>query len=229
MGSAGSNAEILSITRLAMLALSLTLGPTASASALAEGPPSPKPWLKTVVDRGHALARRKVQSGTESESKWREEAKGLIDETLDWTEMTEQSLGREWKKLKPADQTEFSKLLREMIEASYQSKLRMVARGDVKKPEQVKIEWLDEKQEGHDASITARVKTEKNVGVLQFKLKWNDGHWRVWDVAIDEVSTVRTYRTQFAKIIGKDGLAALMERMRNKTTEIREGRAEFGP
>jgi phospholipid transport system substrate-binding protein len=216
----------LSVT---VLAFSLMMSEVAGASALAEKPPSPKPWVKGVVDKAHALAKRKVDSGGDAEAKWREEAKALIDDTLDWPEMTEQALGREWKKLDDKQKKDFSGLLREMIEASYQSKLRLVAKGDVKKPEQVKIEWLDEKQDGDGASVTARVKTEKNVGVIEFRMKWHDGRWRVWDVSIDEVSTVRTYRTQFGKLIGKEGFAALMDRMRSKTDEIRAGRAEFGP
>jgi phospholipid transport system substrate-binding protein len=116
-----------------------------------------------------------------------------------------------------------------MIEASYQSKLRLVARGTVKKPDQVKIEWLDERQDGNDASVTLRVKTEKNVGVVEFKVKWKDGRWRVYDVSIDDVSTVRTYRTQFSKIIAKDGFPALVARMKSKIEDIRAGRAQIGP
>jgi phospholipid transport system substrate-binding protein len=215
---------------LSLIALPLLLiGSTASASALAESPPSPKPWLKTVVEKAHALAKKKVQIGSPDEGKWRTEAKELIDDTLDWSEMTEQALGRQWKAVSGPEQKEFSALLREMIEASYQSKLKLVARGEVKKPEQVKIEWLDEKVDGNNATVAARVKTEKNVAVIEFKLGWKSGRWRVWDVAIDDVSTVRTYRTQFTKIITKDGFPALLKRMRSKIEDIRAGRSEIGP
>jgi phospholipid transport system substrate-binding protein len=202
---------------------------SASASALAEKQTGPKPWLRNVIDRALSLSKKKVDAGTDGEAKWRDEAKALIDDALDWPEMTEQAIGRDWKNLNDAQKKEFSKLLREMIEASYQSKLKMVTRGGIKKPESVKIEWLDEKQEGSDASITARAKTEKNVAVFEFKLKEKSGHWKIWDVSIDDVSTVRTYRTQFAKIKAQDGFEALLTRMRNKTEEIRAGRAELGP
>lgn len=212
----------------APLAFSLMLiGSAASASAAADKPTPPKPWLRTVVDKAQALARKNVQNGTDAEAKWRAEAKALIDDTLDWPELTRQTVGKEWTQRSEAERKEFASLLREMIEASYQSKLRLVTKGEVKKPEQVKIEWLDEKVDADKASVTARVKTEKNLAVFEFKLKWNKNRWRVWDVSIDDVSTVRTYRTQFAKIIARDGFPALLKRMRAKTEDIRAGRTEI--
>jgi phospholipid transport system substrate-binding protein len=218
--------------RIFPLTLSLSialLASTASATTSSGTPPSPKPWMKTVIDRGTDLAKRKVEAGTPAETKWREETKALIDDTLDWPEMTQQALGKQWDKLSAAEQKEFASLLREMIEASYQSKLGLFSKGSMKKPQQVQIEWLDEKQEGDNAAVTARVKTEKNVAVLELKSKWKDGRWRIWDVAIDEVSTVRTYRTQFGKIIAKDGFPALIARMKAKIEDIRAGRADIGP
>lgn len=211
------------------LPLAIVLVASTATATTAAAPASPKPWMKTVIDKGTELAKRKVEAGTPAEEKWRAETKALIDDTLDWPEMTHQALGKQWEKLSAAEQKEFSGLLREMIEASYQSKLGLFTKGSMKKPDQVKIEWLDEKQEGDDAAVTARVKTEKNVAVLEFKSKFKEGRWRIWDVAIDEVSTVRTYRTQFGKIIAKDGVPALMERMKAKIADIRAGRAEIGP
>ena len=153
----------------------------------------------------------------------------MIDEVLDWNELTQQSLGSNWKKLTPAQQKEFAALLREMIEASYQSKIRLASRGDVKKPKAVKIDWLEEKVEGQKASLSAKVKADKNNAVLGFELLWNGAEWRVWDLAIDEVSTVRTYRSQFRKLIDEQGFQALLDRMKSKIGDIREGRAELAP
>jgi phospholipid transport system substrate-binding protein len=191
--------------------------------------PSPRPWMESVLERGKALATRKVEAGSPAEEKWRQETKALIDDTLDWPELTEQAFGRQWQTLKPAQQEQFSKLLREMIEASYQSKLKLVSRGDVKEPQNAKIEWLEETVESDQAQSSARVRGDKNVAVLEFKMKWKNNRWRVWDVAIDDVSTVRTYRTQFGKLMGKEGFDGLIARMKTKTVEIREGRAEIGP
>lgn len=219
---------MLPLGRLPSLALAFALA-AVPALARADAPQSPKAWLEGVIDKGHALAKKRPEPGSQAEVEWRQSAKALIDDVLGWSELTEQALGTQWKKLKPADQQEFAKLLREMIEASYQSKLKLLTRGSVKKPERVSIEWLEEKLDGEDAVISARVKADKSVAVLTFKQKWSGTRWWIYDLAIDDVSTVRTYRTQFNKLITKQGFPALLDLMRSKIEDIREGRGELGP
>lgn len=200
---------------------------TASSVAVA-GPGSPKPWLQKKVEEARKLATKK-QNKAKQEKAWKEHAGRLLDEMLDWPEMTKRSLGRQWKKLDDKQQKEFSALLREMIEASYSSKLKMASTGNVKKPKKITIDWLEEELNGEKARVTAKVKVDKTVAVLEFRCKYANDQWRVWDVSIDDVSTVRTYRSQFRKLIEKEGFEELLSRMRRKITDIREGRAELGP
>ena len=185
--------------------------------------------MQKVVDQAAALAKKKVLPDTPQEEKWQAEAKTLIDDMIDWQRMTEDSLGTQWKERSKQEQTEFSAMLREMIEASYRSKLRLAARGNVKKPAKIDIKWLEEEVKGDRAKVAAKVNVDKKNAVLEFSLLWSGDRWRVYDLAIDDVSTVRTYRTQFRKLISEKGFAGLMARMREKTTEIREGRAELAP
>jgi phospholipid transport system substrate-binding protein len=209
-----------------LLVTTLIAGATpASAGEL----PPPKIWLQKVVDKAAALAKRKVQTDSPDEEKWQSEAKALIDDMIDWKRMTQDSLGTQWKERSQKEQEEFSSMLREMIEASYRSKLRLAARGNVKKPAKIDIKWLEEEIDGEKAKVAAKVNMDKKNAVLQFSLLWSGERWRVYDLAIDDVSTVRTYRTQFRKLISEKGFDGLMARMREKTVEIREGRAELAP
>ena len=213
------------LTSILVTTLVAAAPPAASAGEL----PPPKAWLQKVVDQAAELARRKVQPDSPDEDKWQTEAKSLIDDMIDWNKMTEDSLGTQWKERNANERKEFSALLREMIEASYRSKLKLAARGNVKKPAKIDIKWLEEELEGEKAKVAAKVNMDKKNAVLQFSLVWNEGRWRVYDLAIDDVSTVRTYRTQFRKLISEKGFDGLLARMREKTVEIREGRAELAP
>jgi phospholipid transport system substrate-binding protein len=215
-------------TRLSLtLATALVCRVAAAEPAPAKAPPSPRPWIEQQVEAGRALAERRVTPGSKEEEAWRRESKALIDEVLDWQELTQQSLGTQWKKLSAAEQKEFAALLREMIEASYQSKLRLAARGDAKKPERVQLDWSPEKLDGDRASISAKVKADKKTAHLGFELRHDGARWRVYDVAIDEVSTVKTYRSQFRKLLDQKGYAGLVERIKAKIADIRAGRAEI--
>ena len=197
--------------------------------ASASGPPHPKAWLQKVVDQAAGLAKRKVEPDTPQEEKWQTEARLLIDDMIDWKRMTQDSLGTQWKDRTAKEQEEFSALLREMIEASYRSKLKLAARGNVKKPAKIDIQWLEEEVKGDKAKVAAKVNMDKKNAILEFSLFWGGDRWRVYDLAIDDVSTVRTYRSQFRKLISEKGFDGLLARMRDKTVEIREGRAELAP
>ena len=50
---------------------------------------------------------------------------------------------------------------------------------------------------------------------LEYRLLKKDGRWKVYDVVIDGVSFVSTYRSQFDRIIKASSYSALMDRMRD--------------
>src|SRR5687768_10512634 len=115
-------------------------------AAFAAPPPSPMPWLKASVEKGRKLAERKVKPDSPEEDAWRKDVKAMVDDILAWDMLTERTLGRYWQERTPKEREEFAKLLREMIEASYESKMKLAARGKVdNKPSDVQIDWTGEK------------------------------------------------------------------------------------
>lgn len=199
------------------------------ASAIADVADPPGPWLRTTVERIRKLATRTVKPDSPEEEQWKKDVKAAVDEILDWPELTKLALGRNWKERTPAEQQSFSKLLREMIETSYQSKLKLAARGKINKPAEVKLDWAKEEVTGEKAQALAKIQADKTKSDLLFKLRWDGKRWRVYDLSIDDVSSVSTYRSQFGKIIDKDGFPALIKRMEKKVVELREGKGELAP
>ena len=51
---------------------------------------------------------------------------------------------------------------------------------------------------------------------IDYQMKKVGNVWRVFDIATDGVSLVRNYRTQFNRIITRDGWDALIARMRDR-------------
>ncbi|MFO0728628.1 MAG: ABC transporter substrate-binding protein [Myxococcota bacterium] len=201
-----------------------------SVPTAAGGPPeAPGPWLQKTVEAARKLAERKVKPDSPEETKWKTDVKATVDEILDWDELTKRSLGKAWEARSAEEKKEFSALLRQMVEASYESKLKMAARDQLKKPSKVALTWEPEVVDGTTATARAQVKADKTKATLDFSLRWNDGKWRVYDVAIDDVSTVVTYRTQFAKIISESGFPAVIARMKSKVDEIKAGKSELTP
>jgi phospholipid transport system substrate-binding protein len=208
------------------LAVSALVWLTAARPADAKAP-SPAPWLTSTVERVKNLATRKVKPESPEETKWKKEVKAAVDDIMDWPELTERSLGRYWAERTPKEREEFSKLLREVVEASYESKMKLASRDQLKKPQEVTIDWQKEKIDGNLATATASVTADKSKTDLVFQLKYDGKRWRVYDFSIDGASTVDTYRSQFTKIISKQGFPALLDRLRKKITEIRSGKGEI--
>ena len=61
---------------------------------------------------------------------------------------------------------------------------------------------------------------------IDYKLIGKDGKWWVYDVIIEGVSFVSTYRSQYNRIIIKDSFAALLDSMRKKLKEMNNGEAK---
>lgn len=215
---------------LPLLAVCTLAAPARAAESEAE-PPSPRGFVEKQIKRAHKLASREIKPNTPAEEKWQADAKALIDEVIDWPELTEASLGKRWRELDAKQQARFSTLLRTLIETSYRSRLRSAVRSDEAKKArdetEVKIDWLDESVRRGKASLEAKVSSGKDTAMVGFKLRWVDGRWQIYDLSLDDVSTVRNYRSAFARIFDKDGFEGLTKRLEKKIEDIEAGRADF--
>jgi len=48
-----------------------------------------------------------------------------------------------------------------------------------------------------------------------------DGDWKVYDVAIENISLVNNYRAQFSRFLGKSSFAELLDTIRDKLSTAR--------
>ena len=55
---------------------------------------------------------------------------------------------------------------------------------------------------------------------MGFSLKREGGVWKIYDVAVDNVSTLDSYRTEFQRIIGEEGFDELMTQIQRRDREL---------
>ena len=55
---------------------------------------------------------------------------------------------------------------------------------------------------------------------INYSMHVNDGDWKVYDVAVDGVSLVSTYRSTFGSQIRQDGLDALIKSLAARNKEL---------
>ena len=54
---------------------------------------------------------------------------------------------------------------------------------------------------------------------INYRMHLHDGRWQVYDVLIDGVSFVSTYRSQFDRVIQAESYGALVERLRKRNLD----------
>jgi len=188
--------------------LALVLLPSLAAAS-AGGPMATLKQKNGDVDK---VLRQKVDKGSPAEQKQKDEIKKLAATLLDYDELAQKSLAAHWDKLTPAQRSEFVTTLRELIERNYVRQLRSNL--------DYQVQYKNEEADGDQATVSTIVKVKsagKNTDAeIVYKMKKDPDGWRVWDVITDEVSLVRSYRTQFNKIITEQSYDALIKKMKSK-------------
>jgi phospholipid transport system substrate-binding protein len=201
--------RMIRITLPLVCCLALTAG-AVPARALAST--SPKETLRKTNDQLRKLLKEP------DPTKVRSSIKELVNGFLDYQELSTRALGEHWEKLKPEQRTEFVGVLRDLIERNYVRQLRSNVDYDVVyKTEDVK---------GKEATVQTAVKAKRKGREVEipidYKLSERGGKWVVFDVITEEVSLVRNYRSQFQKIIEKDGYEGLIAKMKKRLAETPE-------
>ena len=106
-------------------------------------------------------------------------------------------------------------ILRDLIERNYVKELRSNLAYDVL--------YGPERVDGTEATVHTVVRVQKQSRKvdtsIDYKLRRDSDRWLVFDVITDEMSLVRTYRSQFNRIIQRESYEALLKKMKRKLAE----------
>jgi phospholipid transport system substrate-binding protein len=134
---------------------------------------------------------------------------------FDFTDMARSSLGYHWGQLKPDQRGQFVPLFTAFMEDAYLDKVAGYS-GQ-------KIEFVNETSDGPGFAQVSTKVTEPNGGDpirLDYRLRHDGGEWKVYDVAVDNISITANYRNQFNRVINSRGFDALMGEMKSKQQEL---------
>lgn len=139
----------------------------------------------------------------------RAEVRRIARELFDFDEISRRALSRHWQVRTPEEQAEFVALFSDLLERSYLNRIEAYA-GE-------KISYTGESMDGGFATVRSKVVTQRRTETaLDYRMHVRDGRWRVYDVLIDGVSFVSTYRSQFDRVIQAESYASLVDRLKKK-------------
>lgn len=138
-------------------------------------------------------------------------------EIFDVNETAKRALGRHWQNRTPAEREEFIQLFADLLERTYINKIELY-RGE-------KLQYTGETVDGEFATVRAKVVTRQGTEVpVEAKLNRKDGRWLVYDLAVENISLVGNYRSQFDRIIRMSSFQDLVTRLKTKREEFLQPR-----
>jgi len=186
--------RLLSIVTIALLSLLSSL-------ALA------RPAGREVVESTNTRL-RSLLSAKAAPEKITAEMRGLFD----IGELGKRALVDHWGTMSPTQRTKSIDTLRTIVEKNYVSQLKSNLKYEVK--------YVGEEPQGHDTLVKTVIQAERKGRPFEISVDYllhpeGEG-WRVYDIITDEVSLLKNYRSQFNRIINKDGVDGLIKRMNDK-------------
>jgi phospholipid transport system substrate-binding protein len=141
----------------------------------------------------------------------KEKLKHVINEFIDFNELSRLALGKYWQERTEQEKKDFINVFSSLIKNS-----------SVKKLEIYKADRLVYKEPvitGDKATVaTVAYKDRKHVEIV-YKMHLVNGQWLVYDMEIDGVSTAINYRDSFYKEIAKTSYQEMYKKLEKRLTE----------
>ena len=190
---------------LMTMTAALLLGLTASVAAAL----TPTETVRSRVDEALQSLSQTANPGAEASERRRADIRRAADTLFDFPDMSRRALGRHWTDRTPAEREEFTRLFTDLIARTYIGKIDRYA-GE-------SIAYVGERVDGDEASVRSQVVTAKGSQIpVEYRLHRANDTWSAYDVLIENVSLVGTYRSQFDRIIKAESFADLLRRLREK-------------
>jgi phospholipid transport system substrate-binding protein len=139
----------------------------------------------------------------------------LATDSFDLAETARRALGTHWQARTPAEREEFVRVFRDLLEQTY------VARIDEYGGE--RVEYVGERVDGDTAIVKAQIVTKSGTTVpIESRVNQRGGRWLIYDVLIENISLVGSYRSQFDRIIRTSSYDELVRRLKERVVQLND-------
>lgn len=130
----------------------------------------------------------------------------LIFDRFDFAEMAKLSLGNYWDRISEDERREFVEVFTTYILRAYKSTLNSY-KGE-------KISYEREVRAGDRAQVDTKVTGKDQTLFVDYKLHLLGDNWKVYDIAVEQVSMTKNFHSQFNRVIAESSFKGLIERMK---------------
>jgi phospholipid transport system substrate-binding protein len=149
-----------------------------------------------------------VRSQPDSEQR-RMEIHHVGEALFDFNEIARRTLAQHWSARSLEEQRTFVRLFTNLLERTYVTTMgnnRLAT-----------VTFQGETIEGSSARVQSRLVTHRGAEIpLEYRLLERAGRWAVYDVVVDGVSQVASYRSQFNSILRTSSFDLFLDKLRNE-------------
>lgn len=165
-------------------------------------PNDPNELLRAKWDTISSILQNKDTDNKEKEKQINKVAKPIFDFPL----MARLSLGKKnWSKFNLQQRKRFTELFVEKLSVSYCEKIMLYT--------DERVLFKPAVQKKKTIYIPIELKSKDKTIVIVYKLRKLDKHWKIYDVEIEGVSILLTYRSQFDDILRRGTVEELLSRL----------------
>jgi phospholipid transport system substrate-binding protein len=173
---------------------------------------APTDAISSTVDQVIRLLSNPALKDPAQKSRILNQVRQVVDRRFDYEEMAKRSLTN-WHQLSASQRREFVTLFSELLATSYADKLAKYS-GE-------KVTYVGDRVDGDLAEVRTMLLRSNDRIPINYRLI-NKGQWMVYDVAIEGVSLVNNYRSQFSRVMSESSYADLVKRLQAKVDEQRK-------
>ena len=194
-----------------LLALCLGLGEAGFAAAQS----SPQVLIENTAQQMQEALRANRQTLEADRSKIYGLVHQIVLPHFDFELMSQWVLGKYWRQATPEQRNQFTDEFRTLLVRSYAGAL---------------LEYTDDKityppapapaADAQEATVHSKVQVKNGEPIdIDYHLRFRNGAWKVYDVAVNGVSLVINYRSTFANQIRDGGMEAVIRDLRERNAK----------
>ena len=154
---------------------------------------------------------------TKDQRKLMQAAEQKVLPHFDFKQMTQLAVGRSWSQASPAQQEALERGFRTLLVRTYTAALARTS-GDSK------IDIKPSKVEGDEATVRTVASEPGSKPVqIDYRMAKTSGGWKVYDVVVENLSLVTSYRSSFQSEIARSGIDGLIKSIDAKNQKTAEG------
>ena len=152
-----------------------------------------------------------LQSESAKETK-KKKLRPIFDGTFDYAELSKTTLSRNWEKLTPSQQKDFTELYRALLEKVYMDTIlsykdQGVVFGKERSLGQNKVE------------VESKIVSGGTETPVNFRMILKGSEWWIYDVVIENISIVANYRSQFNRLLTKESPEVMLADLRKQVSK----------